>query len=46
MMMSTLAEILFFDWVTLTEHCWVIFRERRRVYRLTASDSWMYAIPS
>jgi hypothetical protein len=27
--MRAQTEILFFRWVTLTEHKWVIFRERR-----------------
>jgi hypothetical protein len=29
MMMRAQTEILFTRWVTLTEHKWVIFRERR-----------------
>jgi hypothetical protein len=31
MMMRAPTEILFSSWVTLTEHYWVTFRERRSV---------------
>ena len=34
--MTLPTEILFLRWVTLTEHKWVIFRERRR-----ATDYWI-----
>jgi integrase len=42
MMMRAPTEILFSSWVTLTEHYWVTFRERRSRLLGSPAETWLF----